>query len=265
MWDGFFLHSLLLEHSERGTVLELAHDAHDQAERLQPALEARNNGMVGPGQELWNHACDLCCEIRENATGGHGKPNTILSLSADNDFPSSDALRATVCDGVCIGHPCCGEHDCKYALHNQRLRFCDIHAGNHNICAVTTCTSAIDPGFQTCRLPHHRQLEDVGSEERGALFQLRKRLDRINTSHVENSLQESSATEAPPASDEAIEVDEQGTCDGKSPEGNTKPRARFGRRRTHNEQLCVTTCGVILGRATFFGSEGTFGVLVRSS
>lgn len=82
VWDGFFLHSLLLEHSEHGTVLELAHNAHDQAERLRPALEARNAAMVGPGQEMWSHACELCCKMQQNATGGYGMLNNI-SLSAD--------------------------------------------------------------------------------------------------------------------------------------------------------------------------------------
>jgi hypothetical protein len=36
----------------------------------------------------------------------------------------------------------------------------------------------------------------------------------------------------------------------------------FGRRRTHNEELCVASCGVILGRATCYGSEAPNGVRV---
>lgn len=50
---------------------------------------------------------------------------------------------------------------------------------------------------------------------------------------------------------EVTEVDEDGECDDKPEEGNRKVRARLGRRWTHNEQLCVATCGVILGCATF--------------
>ncbi|KAI0351937.1 hypothetical protein OH77DRAFT_1461005 [Trametes cingulata] len=37
-------------------------------------------------------------------------------------------------------------------------------------------------------------------------------------------------------------------------------RARFGQRRTHNEQLIQRPCGVILSRATLFGSEAVSGV-----
>lgn len=62
--------------------------------------------------------------------------------------------------------------------------------------------------------------------------------------------------------DGSLEVDEQGVCDGKKKSGNKKVTARFGWRWTHNEELCVTSCGVILGRATFYGSEAPNGVRV---
>ena len=42
-------------------------------------------------------------------------------------------------------------------------------------------------------------------------------------------------------------IDENGVCDGKPDTGNKSVQARFGRRRTHNEELCVASCGVILG------------------
>jgi hypothetical protein len=64
--------------------------------------------------------------------------------------------------------------------------------------------------------------------------------------------------------DNALEVDEDGICDGKDDGGNQKLKARFGRRRTHNEELCVASCGVILGRATFYGSEAPNGVRVSA-
>ena len=53
-------------------------------------------------------------------------------------------------------------------------------------------------------------------------------------------------------------------CEEKSPEGNTRVKALLGRRHTHNEELCVASCGVVLGRATFFGSEAINGVLVST-
>lgn len=41
-------------------------------------------------------------------------------------------------------------------------------------------------------------------------------------------------------------------------------KGRIYRRWTHNEQLFVCCCGVILSRATFFGSEGILGVVVST-
>lgn len=47
------------------------------------------------------------------------------------------------------------------------------------------------------------------------------------------------------------------------PRGGCKHiRVQFGRRRTHNEQLIVTPCGLIIARTTFFGSEAVSSVRV---
>ena len=42
-----------------------------------------------------------------------------------------------------------------------------------------------------------------------------------------------------------------------------KIRAQFGRKRTHNEQIMVAPCGMIIARATFFGAEAVSTVVVR--
>jgi hypothetical protein len=51
----------------------------------------------------------------------------------------------------------------------------------------------------------------------------------------------------------------------KSDLGNQQPKARFGRRKTHNEQLVVACCGVIVARGTMFGAESISGVQVRDN
>jgi len=154
-----------------------------------------------------------------------------------------------------MGHLCCGVHDCKEPLPSQRHRFCAQHDNFKYICAVTTCSRQCDPGYKTCSIPEHRQLEISDSEQQTAMFQLKKRLERFNTNQIEDAL---SSGVSPLLSKD----DHPNECEDKSPDGNTKPRVRFNRRRTHNEQLCVTTCGVILGRATFFGSEAVSSVVV---
>ena len=65
VWNGFFLHALLQEHFEQETILELVHHAPSQTSHLQPALQAQNLCMAGPGQEAWAHACNRCCYIFE--------------------------------------------------------------------------------------------------------------------------------------------------------------------------------------------------------
>ena len=41
-------------------------------------------------------------------------------------------------------------------------------------------------------------------------------------------------------------------------------RAQFGRHRTHNEQLFVAPCGMIIARETFYHSEAHYSVIVSS-
>ncbi|KAI0054519.1 hypothetical protein BV25DRAFT_1922614 [Artomyces pyxidatus] len=236
VWDCFFLYGLLRDCEENATVLVLDNAA-DQADRLRPALEARTMAMAGPGQELWNHACDLCCAMEER----------------EGCFR---AIRAVVTDGVTIGRPCCGVHDCQEPLPTQRAHFCATHRSLSAICVVTTCDALAQPGHQTCLLPDHRALEKQGIEARSAMFQLRKRLEHIKAVYPEDDTTRDGGV----MDGEVMEVDAGGDCTGKPDAGNARPRARFGRRRTHNEQLCVATCGVVLGRATFYGSEAPNGV-----
>jgi hypothetical protein len=49
-------------------------------------------------------------------------------------------------------------------------------------------------------------------------------------------------------------------CNGKAETGNHTLCAHFGHRRSHNEELCVASCGTIIGRDKFYGSEAPNGV-----
>ncbi|KAJ7731648.1 hypothetical protein B0H16DRAFT_1733211 [Mycena metata] len=69
VYNSFFLHALLLDHHERDAVLQLQHNAPSQAERLRPALEARNIRMAGPDkEERWVY---LRSNITDGTTMGH--------------------------------------------------------------------------------------------------------------------------------------------------------------------------------------------------
>ncbi|PPQ78706.1 hypothetical protein CVT24_002284 [Panaeolus cyanescens] len=207
VWDSLFLFWLMEDHVENNTILEVNHQASTQAIHLEKALEARNDRMIGPGQELWNHACDLCLWIKEQ----------------DGD---EAIIRSVVVDA------------------NVRHIYCPKHFNLNKKCCAVACSDDAEPGFRTCTLSEHRQLETWLREENKAMFQLKRRLARTGGQ---------------------LEIDETADaemCSGKEETGNRAPHARFGRRLTHNEELCVTSCGIILERATFYGSEAPNGVRI---
>jgi hypothetical protein len=103
-------------------------------------------------------------------------------------------------------------------------------------------------------LKEHQVLEEAYFAKGKAFFQLRKALANagiLSPDAIESFI------------DDPVGREDEIECEKKSEEGNRKqPKARFGRRRTHNEQLVVRPCGIILSRATFYGSEGIAAVAV---
>jgi hypothetical protein len=132
-------------------------------------------------------------------------------------------------------------------------------------------------------------MERVNAERGQAAFTLKERYQRAKVSHMNESMPDAAVPVPEDNLEENVEwfeVDEhnivhafnaanQGSvgtddkedeeivpCDSKSPSGNRKVKAQFGRRRTHNEQTLVRPCGLIFARATFFGAEAVSNVLV---
>jgi hypothetical protein len=188
-----------------------------------------------------------------------------------------------------MGHYCCVVLDCQNRLRSVKDLFCIEHQTLKYQCSITTCSAVIEPGFRTCQLREHRDMELYHYQRGKAMFQLRDRLQRAKGFTPSNSFpasqpdtpnadssrlpqlqMETEATGADllpigarSADDDSDDEEIEYVCEGKSTQGNRVLRARFGRRRTHNEQLCVFSCGVVAGRATFFGSEAPNGVRVR--
>jgi hypothetical protein len=262
--DAFFLSALLHDHDECNTSLILRNDV-DHVTRLDLALRARNLAMVGPGQEQWNHICDRCCATK--TVDGVTCTSTIskfIFLSLHTTL--SDVMRAVVMDGVTVGRPCCGVHDCKGRLLSQRARFCTEHAHFSQQCCVVGCQTNAETGFMTCTLDSHRAVEQLHLSRRSALFQLQKRLEHLGRMQLSSEGLGMDADVDTLVADEVIEANEvDDECLDKPEQGNTKTRARFGRRWTHNEQLCVATCSVVLGRMTMYGSEAVNGARVSQS
>ncbi|KAJ3500454.1 hypothetical protein NLJ89_g9787 [Agrocybe chaxingu] len=225
--DGFFLYSLLLDKAEHGAPLVLKHDEANK-DRLKKAIHDRNKQTEGTGQEFYPHACDDCFMILED---------------------ENVKIHPAVCDGITLGHPCCAIHNCKDPLPGHRGRFCVEHAKLFDkLCAVLDCEAEHRHNRRTCPDVDHAALEDQHIQRGKAMFQLRAKLKRANISVPLDSAPDDGATVVHDQEDE-IEVEVQSTVSKK------KLKAIFGRRRTHNEQLIMRPCGIIISRATFYGAE----------
>ncbi|KAF8589597.1 hypothetical protein K439DRAFT_1332386, partial [Ramaria rubella] len=70
VWNSFFIHGLLLDHSACGTVLQISNGGSSPADRLHPVLEARNDLMMGFRQPERNHSCEKCTHVFDGPDGG---------------------------------------------------------------------------------------------------------------------------------------------------------------------------------------------------
>lgn len=157
--------------------------------------------------------------------------------------------------------------------------YCSHHASLSQLCAVIGCDAPHATQYQTCDLPEHRALETAYRKDNGrAIHQLRARLRASGVSVPGDGLTSTMHnidTSNEPIDDEVIvastnspdEIQVTSTqCDGKLTSFSAKSslKARFGRKRTHNEQLIMRPCGVINSRATLQGSEAISAVKVAS-
>lgn len=187
-------------------------------------------------------------------------------------FTVTHKCWVVVIDGVTVGCCCCGIHNCHIPLLNNHDRFCPDHKGRNFVCAIVGCEQPVLEGRLTCADKKHQAVERVHRERGQARFQLKERLQRARVAHPTNS-------DAVDLTTVAVTVDED---DGEEEEfvvegGSAKPvaasqlesqvkegklRVQFGRKRTHNEQIIVAPCGMIIARETFYGAEAVTSVIV---
>jgi hypothetical protein len=154
-------------------------------------------------------------------------------------------------------------------LASHHRHFCPDHEHLTLKCAVIECEAVVAVGHRTCNNPDHRALETAYFSRGKALFQLRSRLRKVGVAVQEDSVPPGTLPREDEDDEVIIESGRNGPvvvpldCEGKPEAGNRTLRAYFGARRTHNEQLIMRSCGVILSRATFFGSEAISAVNVR--
>ncbi|KAG1890516.1 uncharacterized protein F5891DRAFT_964873, partial [Suillus fuscotomentosus] len=153
---------------------------------------------------------------------------TILYDDDGDGIPTSK-LSVVVTDGVTVGHPCCSVHNCHDPLLNNHDRFCLKHLPLVNTCAIIGCNRVVVHSMKTCDTPTHQAVEKAYTERGQARFQLQERLQRTFATTSQQPM--------------------------------ARLRAQFGRKRTHNEQLIVSPCGMILAQEMFFGAEGVASVI----
>lgn len=123
--------------------------------------------------------------------------------------------------------------------------------------------------------PEHQDVERIYVLRGQSHVQLQEKLRRQRVTHPDDGIAkevEIGELIDDDVEEEEFEVDEQdmnlvhGVTDGVSdPRGASPPQtggptkkrisAQFGRRRTHNEQILVAPCGMIIARETFYGAE----------
>ena len=153
---------------------------------------------------------------------------------------------------------------CTEPLENvKRDRFCPGHQYRLKVCAIEGCEQGVSTGYLTCDVPTHRALEQKRQLRNKANFQMRPQLQKTATSNPSNPPLDEEVTQSLHAEGEPLDEGLEDTflptdsasCPQKPESGIRRVTGRFGRRQTHNEQLMVRPCGMIIARATFFGSE----------
>ncbi|KAJ3897148.1 hypothetical protein F5879DRAFT_1035081, partial [Lentinula edodes] len=242
VWRAFVLVSLLKDWRERGCILSVRDDGELNAQ-LKELMCERNDRMIAEGQSERLHACETCEKL----------------VPTENPYIAG-SLRAVVTDGVTLGHPCCKVHNCTEPLQNNRHHWCKTHMEQQHVCIITDCNRPTRSGHRTCNDTAHRKYEEYRNLKGKGFFLLRKRLQRVGVQQPSTSLGLDSVVEENLA--ELLDIDGDDPIDPvhKSDNGNRPSKAMFARRRTHNEQLVVCSCGIISARATMFGAEAISGV-----
>ena len=268
VYDGFTILSLLEDCKTQQATLVVPHGGLAR-DRFTEAVCARNERLRLSSQPEILHHCNKCTRFYS----GMFFPSNFNGLLILK-FDIEKKVSVVVIDGVTLGHPCCGEPNCKVPLANNHDRFCPIHTHLNQICAVVHCSLPTVIGRKTCAFSGHEAVENVHNERGQARFQLKERLRRAQLAHPRDAFPVEAANSISQLVDDdnteeefdfnsrgqIIPVEEQLESTRKT---TRTLRAQFGRKRTHNEQIFVAPCGIIIARETFYHAEAIYSVIVR--
>lgn len=199
---------------------------------------------------------------------------TILTATAYR------TVSVVVSDGIALGSPCCRVNSCQEPLENIKDRFCLLHQKHESLCSIKSCSVPVQgDGYRTCSDPAHVELERRYKAKGEAAFQLTERLLKSQMTHLNNSEpiplaspttadDEDSVPDMLPVDDDDDDDElEEGEWEDEEDKRAGLPsvlKGTFGRKRSHNEQLLINPCGMIIARATFYNSESLPSVAVIS-
>lgn len=268
--DGLDLFDLLRHADRRGTQVSVSASGTDHL-RFEEAMGEHLALLAAEGTRDRDHYCSGCVRIKQSGVDPDTGEEILIGI------------RAVVTDGLTIGHWRCSasthqleelaqaaglpppEGPCTQRLDNINDRFCPEHSdllGNR--CQAQPCRAAAVEGTKTCKKQEHIDAMRAFDERVKGNFSLTAILNRPGsnlpsdpTVHLNSETGEFYDLESLQQADESNRAHE-ATRDG----GESQPVCKvcLSRCRTHNDQLIVGCCGVVLARKTFYHSESVSAV-----
>ncbi|KNE94327.1 hypothetical protein PSTG_12352 [Puccinia striiformis f. sp. tritici PST-78] len=267
--DEMDIDTLIYNYSLRSQVLVVPAAGLDRV-RYNEAKKQCSSWIAAEGTAHKNHSCGLC---------------TCITYSEDNG--SHSVVRAVVTDGLTIGHWRCSasasqlemlakefshpapDGPCWRTLYTVRNQYCSFHQPFlEGICQAQPCTQPALENQKTCGLQSHLDAAKTFATRVNSNFQLHSMLNRPGSHlnldlsvHLEDESGEVEDWESLQQADELDRAEES----IRSGEERPSKKPTLARARTHNDQLAVAPCGVILARQTMFNSESPSAVKVTLS
>ncbi|GJE99712.1 hypothetical protein PsYK624_159830 [Phanerochaete sordida] len=299
VWDSFTLVSLLEFHDSEGGALKVPHSG-EQSVRFKEAVKERNDYVRYHGLPDRAHCCQKCvrfqydergvpikrtaCVVVDGVTIGHpccASPGCEVPLAKNRHrfCPEHVHLKAV-----------CAVSDCDRPVVGK-TRVCDdpVHASMEKLYKLRgTSRHLLAQTLERARMAHRSQGggagitvdfdlsavhpingwddddDDDDDDEDDDGYPL-EAIPEGEYDIADDGTAQDVDRPAPVTSREA-DAREQCAAGGQQDDTTlgTRPvrrlRALFGRRRTHNEQIIVAPCGVIIARMTFFASESVSAV-----
>ncbi|KAI7961221.1 hypothetical protein MJO28_001710 [Puccinia striiformis f. sp. tritici] len=250
--DGMDIDTVIFNYASRDKVLMVPSTGLDRV-RYNEAKQQCSSWIAAEGTAHKNHSCGLC---------------TCITYSEENNNHS--VVRAVVTDGLTIGHWRCSasaaqlenlakesgqpapDGPCRRTLDTVRNQYCSFHQPFlEGMCQAQPCIQPALPNQRTCGLQSHRDAAQTFGTRVNSNFQLHSMLNRPG----------SNCTSGRRQADESDRAEES----RRSGEEGASKKPSLSRARTHNDQLAVAPCGVILARQTMFNSESPSAVKVNLS